>query len=81
MAVLEASSLGLTGCLHRQLSAMSLEGEGQGRPVSRRRLGAAEKVVQATEAKASQVPTQEEKVEMGTVRRVGGEGWRGWAGP
>ncbi|KAB0394515.1 hypothetical protein E2I00_015647, partial [Balaenoptera physalus] len=28
----------------RQLSAMSLEGEGQGRPVSRRRLGAAEKV-------------------------------------
>ncbi|XP_068386498.1 ATP-binding cassette sub-family C member 3 isoform X5 [Eschrichtius robustus] len=52
----------------RQLSAMSLEGEGQGRPVSRRRLGAAEKVVQATEAKASQVLTQEEKVEMGTVK-------------
>ncbi|KAJ8785310.1 hypothetical protein J1605_007420 [Eschrichtius robustus] len=52
----------------RQLSAMSLEGEGQGRPVSRRRLGAAEKVVQVTEAKASQVLTQEEKVEMGTVK-------------
>ncbi|XP_068386495.1 ATP-binding cassette sub-family C member 3 isoform X2 [Eschrichtius robustus] len=48
----------------RQLSAMSLEGEGQGRPVSRRRLGAAEKVVQATEAKASQVLTQEEKVKL-----------------
>ncbi|XP_032473157.1 canalicular multispecific organic anion transporter 2 isoform X5 [Phocoena sinus] len=53
----------------RQLSAMSLEREGQGRPVPRRRLGAAEKVVQATEAKASRVLlTQEEKVEMGTVK-------------
>lgn len=82
MAVLEASSLGLTSCLRRQLSAMSLEREGQGRPVPRRRLGAAEKVVQATEAKASRVLlTQEEKVEMGTVSSLGGEGWRGWAGP
>ncbi|XP_067572446.1 ATP-binding cassette sub-family C member 3 isoform X1 [Pseudorca crassidens] len=52
----------------RQLSAMFLEREGQGRPVPRRRLGAAEKVVQATEAKASHVLTQEEKVEMGTVK-------------
>ncbi|XP_059938247.1 ATP-binding cassette sub-family C member 3 isoform X2 [Mesoplodon densirostris] len=52
----------------RQLSAMSLEGEGQGRPVPRRRLGAAEKVVQAAEAEASHVLTQEEKVETGTVK-------------
>eukprot|EP00070_Physeter_catodon_P001800 XP_007103614.1 canalicular multispecific organic anion transporter 2 [Physeter catodon] len=52
----------------RQLSAMSQEGEGPGRPVPRRRLGVAEKVVQATEAKASHVLTQEEKVEMGTVK-------------
>ncbi|XP_057569930.1 ATP-binding cassette sub-family C member 3 isoform X1 [Hippopotamus amphibius kiboko] len=52
----------------RQLSTMSSEGEGQGRPVPRRRLGVAEKVVQTTEAKASHALTQEEKAEMGTVK-------------
>lgn len=81
VAVLEASSLGLTRCLHRQMSAMSSEGEGQGRSVPRRRLGAAEKAVPAAEAKASHVLTQEEKTEMGTVSRVGEEGWRGWQAP
>ncbi|XP_006177042.1 canalicular multispecific organic anion transporter 2 [Camelus ferus] len=52
----------------RQLSAMSSEGEGQGRPVPRRHLGATEKAVPATEAKASPVLIQEEKAEMGTVK-------------
>uniref|UniRef100_A0A8C3WJS4 ABC-type glutathione-S-conjugate transporter n=1 Tax=Catagonus wagneri TaxID=51154 RepID=A0A8C3WJS4_9CETA len=52
----------------RQLSAMSSEGEGQSRPVPRRRLGAAEKVGQETEAKPSRVLTQEEKAETGTVK-------------
>lgn len=79
--VLEASSLGLTSCLHRQLSAMSSDGEGQGRPVPRRQLGPAEKVVQAAEAKMNRVLIQEEKVEMGRVSRVNEEGWRGWTGP
>lgn len=74
---LEASSLSLTSCLHRQLSAMSSEGEGQGRPVPRRRVGTAEKVVQEAEAKPSRVLTQEEKAETGTVSRVDEEGRRG----
>uniref|UniRef100_A0A8D0UWB6 Multidrug resistance-associated protein 1 n=1 Tax=Sus scrofa TaxID=9823 RepID=A0A8D0UWB6_PIG len=52
----------------RQLSAMSSEGEGQGRPVPRRRVGTAEKVVQEAEAKPSRVLTQEEKAETGTVK-------------
>ncbi|KAF5915974.1 hypothetical protein HPG69_003047 [Diceros bicornis minor] len=52
----------------RQLSAMSSEGEGQGRPVPRRRVGPAEKVVQAAEAKASGALVQEEKMETGTVK-------------
>lgn len=60
---------------------MSSEGEGQGRPVHRRRLSIAEKVVQAAEAKANGVLIKEEKVEMGRVSRVNKEGWRGWAGP
>ena len=81
VVVPEAASLGLTRCLHRQLSSMSSEGEGQGRSVPRKRPGAAEKVVPATEAKASHVLTQEEKTEMGTVSRVGEEGWRGWQAP
>uniref|UniRef100_A0A8D2ADU8 ABC-type glutathione-S-conjugate transporter n=1 Tax=Sus scrofa TaxID=9823 RepID=A0A8D2ADU8_PIG len=52
----------------RQLSAMSSEGEGQGWPVPRRRVGTAEKVVQEAEAKPSRVLTQEEKAETGTVK-------------
>ncbi|XP_014689382.3 ATP-binding cassette sub-family C member 3 isoform X1 [Equus asinus] len=52
----------------RQLSAMSSEGEGQGRPVSRRRVGPAEKVVPVAEAKASGALIQEEKMETGTVK-------------
>ncbi|XP_044104616.1 ATP-binding cassette sub-family C member 3 isoform X3 [Neovison vison] len=54
--------------LHRQLSVMSSEGEVQGRPVPRRRLGSAEKAVQAAEAKAKGVLIQEEKAAMGTVK-------------
>lgn len=77
----EASSPGLTSCLHRQLSTMSSEGEGQGRPVPRRRLATAEKLVQAAEAKANGTLIEEEKVEMGKVSRVDKEGWGGWAGP
>ncbi|XP_039702279.1 canalicular multispecific organic anion transporter 2-like isoform X2 [Pteropus medius] len=52
----------------RELSTMSSEGEGQGRPVHRRRLSIAEKVVQAAEAKANGVLIKEEKVEMGRVK-------------
>lgn len=81
MGMSEASSAGLTGCLHRQLSTMSSEGESQGRPVLRRRLGPAEKAVQAAEAKANGMLIEEEKVEMGKVSRVDKEGWREWAGP
>ncbi|XP_032727951.1 canalicular multispecific organic anion transporter 2 isoform X1 [Lontra canadensis] len=55
-------------CLHRQLSVMSSEGEGQGRPVPRRRLCSAEKAVQAAEAKARGALIQEEKAAMGTVK-------------
>uniref|UniRef100_A0A667IL47 ATP binding cassette subfamily C member 3 n=1 Tax=Lynx canadensis TaxID=61383 RepID=A0A667IL47_LYNCA len=54
----------------RQLSVMSSEGEGQGRPVPQRRPGSTEKVVQAAEVKASGALIQEEKVEIG---------WRGRA--
>lgn len=81
MGLLETTSLGLTSCLHRQLSVMSSEGEGQGRAVLRRRLGSTEKVVKAAEVKASGALTQEEKTATGTVSRVDKEGWRGWAGP
>lgn len=73
MRVPEASSLGLTSCLHRQLSAMSSDGEGRGRPLPQRRLGPAEKVVQAAEAKTNGLLIQEEKVEMGRVSRVNEE--------
>ncbi|XP_029783715.1 canalicular multispecific organic anion transporter 2 isoform X2 [Suricata suricatta] len=52
----------------RQLSVMSSEGEGQARPVLRRRPGSAEKVVQAAEMKASGTLIQEEKAEIGTVK-------------
>ncbi|XP_044926267.1 ATP-binding cassette sub-family C member 3 isoform X2 [Mustela putorius furo] len=52
----------------RQLSVMSSEGEGQGRPVPRRRLGSAEKALQAAEAKARGALIQEEKTAMGTVK-------------
>ncbi|XP_045840743.1 ATP-binding cassette sub-family C member 3 isoform X4 [Meles meles] len=52
----------------RQLSVMSSEGEGQGRPVPRRRLGSAEKAVQTAEAKARGALIQEEKAAMGTVK-------------
>lgn len=51
----------------RQLSAMSSEGEGQGRTVPRRRLGLADKA-QAAETKANGVLIEEEKVEMGRVK-------------
>lgn len=68
MGLLEIASLGLTSCLHRQLSVMSSEGEGQGQPVPQRRPGSTEKVVQAAEVKASGALIQEEKVEIG---------WRG----
>ncbi|XP_039332235.1 ATP-binding cassette sub-family C member 3 isoform X1 [Saimiri boliviensis] len=50
----------------RQLSALSSDGEGQGQPAPRRRLGPSEKV-QVTEAKANGALTQEEKAETGTV--------------
>ncbi|PNI58383.1 ABCC3 isoform 9, partial [Pan troglodytes] len=50
----------------RQLSALSSDGEGQGRPVPRRHLGPSEKV-QVTEAKADGALTQEEKAAIGTV--------------
>lgn len=79
--LLEITPPGLTSCLHRQLSVMSSESEGQGRPVSRRRLGSAEKGVQTEEAKARGKLIQEEEAEMGTVSRMDEEGWRGWAGP
>ncbi|XP_008569047.1 PREDICTED: canalicular multispecific organic anion transporter 2 [Galeopterus variegatus] len=52
----------------RQMSAMSSEGEGQGRPVSRKHLGPSEKVVPVTEAKASGALIEEEKAEIGTVK-------------
>ncbi|XP_047562923.1 ATP-binding cassette sub-family C member 3 isoform X2 [Lutra lutra] len=52
----------------RQLSVMSSEGEGQGRPVPRRRLCSVEKAVQAAEAKARGALIQEEKAAMGTVK-------------
>ncbi|XP_034882734.1 canalicular multispecific organic anion transporter 2 [Mirounga leonina] len=52
----------------RQLSVMSSEGEGQDRPVFRRHLSSAEKVVQAAEAKARGALIQKEKAEMGTVK-------------
>lgn len=81
VGVPEASFLGLTSCLYRKLSTMSLEGEGQGWPVYQKRLSTAEKVVQAAEAKANGVLIKEEKVEMGRVSRVNEEGWRGWVGP
>ncbi|VFV41650.1 canalicular multispecific organic [Lynx pardinus] len=45
----------------RQLSVMSSEGEGQGRPVPQRRPGSTGKVVQAAEVKASGALIQEEK--------------------
>lgn len=77
VGVLETTSLGLTSCLHRQLSVMSSEGEGQGRPVPRRRLGSAEKALQAAEAKARGALIQEEKTAMGTVSRMDKGGWRG----
>nr|XP_054316063.1 ATP-binding cassette sub-family C member 3 isoform X1 [Pongo pygmaeus] len=50
----------------RQLSAVSSDGEGQGRPVPRRHLGPSEKV-RVTEAKADGALTQKEKAEIGTV--------------
>lgn len=50
----------------RQLSALSSDGEGQGQPAPRRRLGPSEKV-RVTEAKADGVLTQKEKAEIGTV--------------
>lgn len=77
VSVSEASSLGLTSCLYRQLSAMSSEGEGHVRTMPRRRLGPAEKVAQAGEVKANGMLIEEEKVEMGRVSRVNEEGWRG----
>lgn len=80
MGLLEATSLGLTSHLHRQLSVMSSEGEGQGWPVPRRCLGSAGKEVHTAEAKASGALIQEEKAEMGTVSRMDKEGWTGWAG-
>ncbi|CAK6438290.1 unnamed protein product [Pipistrellus nathusii] len=52
----------------RQLSTMSSEGEGQGRPVPRRRLGPAEKLAQAAEAKANGTLIEEEKMETGKVK-------------
>lgn len=54
----------------REMSTMSSDGEGQGRPVTRRRLDSSEKMVQATEAKAKATGalTQEEKAETGTVK-------------
>ncbi|KAM9597584.1 ATP-binding cassette sub-family C member 3 [Trichechus inunguis] len=52
----------------RQLSSMSSEAESPERYVSRRRLGSAEKVVQATEKKAKGTLVQEEKAEMGVVK-------------
>ncbi|XP_036735437.2 ATP-binding cassette sub-family C member 3 isoform X3 [Manis pentadactyla] len=63
----------------RQLSVVSSEGEGAGQPVLRRRVGTAEKVMQAAEVKARGALIQEEKVEMGTVSRWtrrAGEGGR-----
>lgn len=60
---------------------MSSEGEGQGRPVSRRRLGPAEKLAQAAEAKANGTLIEEEKVEMGKVSKVDKQGGGGWPGP
>ncbi|XP_037664364.1 canalicular multispecific organic anion transporter 2 isoform X2 [Choloepus didactylus] len=54
--------------LMRQLSTMSSDGEGHGRPMSRRRLGPAEKAARATEAKKSGVLVQEEKAETGNVK-------------
>ncbi|XP_063562335.1 ATP-binding cassette sub-family C member 3 isoform X2 [Gorilla gorilla gorilla] len=50
----------------RQLSALSSDGEGQGRPVPRRHLGPSENV-EVTEAKADGALTQEEKAAIGTV--------------
>ncbi|XP_036078629.1 canalicular multispecific organic anion transporter 2 isoform X3 [Rousettus aegyptiacus] len=52
----------------RELSTMSLEGEGHSRPVHQRRLSTAEKVVQAAEVKAKGALIEEEKVEMGRVK-------------
>uniref|UniRef100_A0A8C0ZMU8 Canalicular multispecific organic anion transporter 2 n=1 Tax=Castor canadensis TaxID=51338 RepID=A0A8C0ZMU8_CASCN len=52
----------------RQLSTMSSEGEGQGRPVSRRHLSQSEKMVQVTKAKETGALIQEEKAETGTVK-------------
>lgn len=49
---------------------MSSDGEGQGRPVSLKRLGPAEKVVQAAELKANGILIEEEKVEVGKVSEV-----------
>lgn len=76
LGVSEASSLGLTGGLHRELSTMSSDGEGQGRTVPRRHLSQAEKVAQVTEAKKTGALVQEEKAETGTVSRADQEGWR-----
>ncbi|KAM4844750.1 ATP-binding cassette sub-family C member 3 [Thomomys bottae] len=50
----------------RQMSSMSSEGEGQGRPVLSRHLSQSEKMVQVT--KETGVLIQEEKAETGTVK-------------
>ncbi|XP_053511819.1 ATP-binding cassette sub-family C member 3 isoform X4 [Artibeus jamaicensis] len=54
--------------LNRQLSAMSLDEEGQSRSLPLKPLGSAEKIVQAAEVEANGTLIEEEKVEVGKVK-------------
>lgn len=70
------SCLGLTSYLHREMSSLSSEGEGQNRPVPRRHTNSLEKEMPVIKTKETGVLIKEETAETGNVSRVG-TGWGG----
>lgn len=74
------SCLGLTSCLHREMSSLSSEGEGQNRPVPRRHTNSMEKEMPMTKTKETGALIKEETTETGNVSRVD-MGWGSRLGP
>lgn len=61
------AGLGLTSCLHREMSSLSSEGEGQNRPVPKRHMSLSVKETQVTKTKETGALTKEEAAETGNV--------------
>lgn len=64
------SCLGLTSCLHREMSSLSSDGESQNRPVTKRHTNSLEKEMPVTKTKETGALIKEETAETGNVSSV-----------